>query len=224
MNSNSLKQTVISAVEVQKFDDLENIKVDKIITCCLLYKRIMTLSKNDASYDNTYKETARKFAASCKSTLDSLKEKYASYNALKNRIKNYNVESFMEMNTYMINDLYEVYSNRQTIIPFSSIKFSVSMYCINNISYTNLERLKTLHFKLFVPIATYYKQHNHIIDSNITIENENENNPGKCVKIAIKGIDAAQIYRDLKDDVFKVSEYVQNFNLTSDGFVKIITK
>ena len=224
MNSNSLKQTVMSTVETQKFDDLENIKFDKIITSCLLYKRIITLSKNDISYENTYKDVARNFVSSCKSTLDSLKEKYSSYNALKNRIKNYNVESFMEMNTYMINDLYNVYSNRQMVVPFSSIKFSSSMYCVSNISYNNLERLKLLHFKLFVPIAKYYKQHNHIIDSSITVEDENENNPGKCVKIAIKGIDTAQIYKDLSDDIFKVSEYVQSFNLTSDGFVRIITK
>ena len=58
MNSNSLKQTVMSTVETQKFDDLENIKFDKIITSCLLYKRIITLSKNDISYENTYKDVA----------------------------------------------------------------------------------------------------------------------------------------------------------------------
>lgn len=224
MNSNSLKQTVISAVEVQKFDDLENIKIDKIITSCILYNRIITLSKNDPSYDNTYKETARNLAPSCKSTLDSLKEKYSSYNALRNRIKTYNIDSFMEMNTFMINDLYKLYSNRQMILPFNSIKFSASMYCVNNISYNNLQRLRTLHFKLFVEIAKYYKQHNHIIDSNITVEDENESNPGKCVKLAISGIEPTQIYKDLKDDIFKVSQYIQNFNLTSDGFVRIITK
>ena len=49
----------MSTVETQKFDDLENIKFDKIITSCLLYKRIITLSKNDISYENTYKDVAR---------------------------------------------------------------------------------------------------------------------------------------------------------------------
>lgn len=225
MTFNSLRQTVYSAINKQTFskEDDETRTLQKIIAGALLYSTLESLLNSNSSYSGKISELASNYALTYKNIVEGLPNKYVSYKELIKKTKEYGISSFIQITKKQINELTEIYKNKQEIECFSPISYSPFMYGIYSATEVENNRMRKLHFAVFAPIAKYYKTQNNINYSSMTFENYLSSNPGKCVNISINGISSIKLYADIKADIFCISDYIFKTEITSDGFVRITT-
>lgn len=99
------------------------------------------------------------------------------------------------------------------------------MYGIDNINDQKNNRMYTVHFKVIVPIVSYYKDKNLIKFSDVNLENGIYENPGKEIKISINGIQNNRLLSDINfNRILSINDYILKAELTSDNYISLIIK
>lgn len=223
MTFNSLRQTVFSALQKQTFtaDDSETKVIHSIIAGSLLFTTLESLLNSDTSYSSKISSLANNYAATYKNIVESLKGKYLSYKVLYSTCKGYNLISFLKINRTQINELNNIYKNKQEIAIISTSSYSPYMYGILKLSDEQNARLRSIHYNVICPIIKYYKTSHNIKFTNINIDNYLDSNPGKIIKLNISTISNSKLYSDILNDIFNVGKYIYKVDLTDDDYVEI---
>ena len=226
MNFNSLIRTIAKSLDTLDFSDRDTTvaTTDRIITGVLVYNTLSSLLDFDNSISSNLAGTSNSYCRNIKSTVDSMKRKYSSYKILSKTIKNYKIDSFINITKKQIDDLLHIYASRVEVQPFSTGSYSSTMYNITKLSAEQDNRLKKVHNTVIVPIVNHYKSFYGIRESNVSVDDIFIDNPGKEILLSINGVQSSKIVSDITFDKIGITTYLHSYTLTSDGFVKLIIK
>lgn len=225
MNFNGLKQIVYQSLLKEKFENPDPNKnnINKIITGVLLFKTLENLIKTKTLKEDSIKETSDQYVKTYKSITESLEGQYISYKQIRKIIEDNSLKDFLKITSTLLNSIYNVYQNKTKIKEFSCYEFSPAIYNITNLSEQENVRLSKVHFNIIVPIIKYYVMYFKIMMKDITVDDVG-NRIGTEIKLSINNIPCNQIYQDIETNNINVKEYIRNFRLTSDGFIKLTIK
>lgn len=226
MTFKALVQTVARSVETLNLSDRTDdvAAVDRVIIGVLLYDILNQLINQNNAYSSNLSTTANSYARNMQSTVDSMKLKYTTYGALSKKVKEYKIKSFVDISRIQLENLLSIYANKVEIEKFNSNKFSPTMYNVFEVTSRQHDRLQSVHNKVIIPLVKHYKISNGIKDSDVSVEDTYSINPGKEIKISLKGINSSKILSDVKFDKIGIRDYLHDYKLTSDGYLLITVK
>ena len=224
MTFNSLKQTVFAALQKQSFTatDSETKTIHSIIAGALLFTTLEKLLNSDISYSSKVSSLADNYAATYKNIVESLNGKYLSYKTLYSTCKKYKLTSFLKINKTQINELNDIYKNKQELLTVSISSYSPYMYSILTLTDYQNNRLRSIHYNVVVPIIKHYKTSYNIKLTDVNIDNGIDTNPGKIIKINISSISNSKLYSDITNDIFNIGKYIYSVDLSDDNYVEIL--
>lgn len=127
MTFESLKITISQSLEKISYQETteEEKLINKIITGVILYHHISSLIDNNTRlYSDSIKETSDNYAKTFYNLVTELKKKYISYKELTRVIKNYKIQNFLQLTETQINNLYNIYCNKQERREFNKNTYS----------------------------------------------------------------------------------------------------
>jgi hypothetical protein len=226
MSNKNIKVGVQNALIDSKLTD----NVDKLIASCLMYSFIGKIIEDDGSIQNDIRVLAQSYADIFTRKINEAKNNFISYDLMRSRIASFNKNNFIAFTNSEINMINKIYLDKTLIQKFSVFYFSQYMYKLLNLSEYHYKRLSENHFKVMVPLVSFYMDTAKISEEDVEIFSSlgYRDNPGKEVIFKIRNIEPARVISDIKsfkipikesddklpNDFFKISIY--------EGYLKII--
>ena len=176
---------------------------DKIMVSCVLYKYIQNIlqSSND-QYKNTANELVTSYITHIYDKIMTLKERFISYELMKNAISNINKKNFFQYTDDDVNTIYDLYLNKTKIENFSIYSFKQAMYKIQNLSHKEYLKLSKIHKNIMIPICLYYINKYSISDEDLkiySVKRYESDDIGSEIIFYIKNIPSSKIVSDIKN-------------------------
>lgn len=225
MSFKGLKQITFHSLLKQDFSSENSGKnyINEIITGVLLLKTLQQLMSISSGFNDDVQKTADEYVNTYKGIAESLEGKYICYKQIKRYIENLKLQSFLQINEKQLITIYQLYQNKTQIKEFHLKEFTPSMYNLGSVLDNDRARLSRVHFKIMVPIVQYYISYFGCTTKDVTVEDVG-NRVGSEIKIAISKVRCNQIFSDIERDTMNIREYLHDFDITSDGFIKLLIK
>jgi hypothetical protein len=145
-----------------------------------------------------------------------MKNVYVSYMVMLYKIKSNKIRSLIDLDSSMLEYLYSLYLDKTKVVSFSCNYYSSSMYSVGDLSKSEDDKLRFIHFNVMVPLAKYYINKNGITEKDVKIFSAlaTAELPGKAILFNINGIGNVNITNDAKrssigiyDKIYSISVY-----------------
>ncbi len=210
--NNRLLKNINTAIMGKKFE----IPEEQIMTGIVVYKTLDKISKTKPDILTDIISVASSYADNVMSTIASMKNQYVSYSIMLYKIKNDRITSILDLNSTTLEYLYSLYLDKTKIVKFSRFNYSPNMYSVDDLSMSENNKLRDIHFNIMVPLVNYYINKNGIKSSDVKIYTaiSSANLPGKGILFSIEGIGNINIVNDSKrpsigivDKIYTISVY-----------------
>jgi hypothetical protein len=214
MSNKNIKTGIQNAFIDSKLTD----NVDKLIASCLMYDFISKIIEKDSSVQNDIRVLAQNYVDLFTRKLYEAKNNFISYDLMRSEVISFNKNNFIAFTNSEIRRIDEIYLDKTMLKKFSVFYFSQYAYKLLNLSEYHYKRLSENHFKVMVPLVSFYMDSLKISDSDVEIFSSlgYRENPGKEVIFKIKNVEPAKIISDIRS--FKIPIKESDSKLPNDFF------
>ena len=219
MNNNLIRN--INTILLGKHFDIPE---ERIITGVVVYKtleKILTIRKDLLS---DLSSTIDSYIGTFMSTVSEMRNTYVSYSVMLYKVKTEKITSMSQLNDDIIEYIYSLYLDKTKIVSFSSDSYSCYMYSIDDLSKSEDDILRNIHFSIMVPLVSYYKNLSGINDNDVKIFSAlvTANLPGKAILFSINNIGNINIINDIRKPSIGIRDKVYNASVNDDKVLLIV--
>ena len=98
------------------------------------------------------------------------------------------------------------------------------MYKVGDLNKSQRDRLQKTHNEIIVPIVRHYRTFNNIKMTDVDVYDVSTVYPGKEINIAIQNISPAKLASDIDKDLMGVKTKLYKYELTNDGYVRLMVR
>lgn len=169
---------------------------------CVLYRYLYNTIQYNNNVKNTLASLVESYSGHVVNKVNSLKNKYLSYNLMVLEAQRIGKNTFMQYGDSDVQKIYNYYLDKTKLDPFSIKKFTQSMYKITNLTQKEYRKLLTIHKNIMIPICLFYIQESNILEDSLeiySVKQENEEIIGNEILFYIKGISSSRVVSDIKN-------------------------
>lgn len=202
----SLKSSINSKIVNETFNDEADI--NKTILGTIIFKTIFSLLNINKDYLSNVNQLVSQYCNIFKPVVETLKKQYISFRQIKNYILLNNVNSFMSITRGQIDDIYNLYLNKQKKETFNLSWYSQYMYNTADLTDSQNEVLSKVHKKVLVPLVEYYIENQNISLESVSCEIVDGSYPGKLIDVSINGVNINKMAADIQRDLMNIKKYL----------------